>query len=251
MPLEPLGLVRGGGSPKLAIGTGDTLFVLWTANLPRALYLSIYDSNLNLVRDSIRVASPQTYGNFTTHFTIDRYNRIHVMWHEGNHDNPDSVAEVFYTRSTDGGYHFGDVRALSDTSDHRHSAFPHAEFDRAGDTLCIAWRDSVSSNLRWDIYGVFSTNGGASWGEPRSIVSTENTDSDPDVLVDPLGRIHLFYHVYQKDIPIIANILYKYSDNVGDTWQIPSSLVAGRLSTTRRGHLVEGCRYDVSNNIFG
>lgn len=248
----PAGLVIGGGGVKLAMDSEDTLFVLWSSVSPSAIFISILDKNLTVIKDSIRVASQQTYGNFATHFSIDRYDRIHVMWHEGSPGTPE-VAEAFYTRSTDGGYTWEPVQALSDSSDGRHSAFPHAEFDVAGDTLCIAWRDSVDASAKkWDVYGVFSTNGGATWGTPQPLESSNNTDWDPDVLIDNQGRVHLFYHVYPTLNPFSgAHIKYKYTDNVGMSWQTSSNPSGGQLSEdSMRSQLVEGCRYDTQNNIL-
>lgn len=243
----PPTLVIGGGGVKLAMDTDDTLFVLWSSVNPSAIFMSILDKDLTVIKDTIRVANKQTYGNFATHFSIDRYNRVHVMWHEGN-PGASNIAECFYTRSTNGGYTWDTVQPLSN-NDGRHSAFPHAEFDVAGDTLCIAWRDSVVA-VNWDVYGVFSTDGGISWNSPQSIESTNNAEWDPDLVIDNQGRIHLFFHVYPQSNPFNAYVKYKYSDDVGLSWQLPNAPPTGQLSQTVRSQLVEGCRYDVQNNVL-
>ncbi|MBI2257746.1 MAG: T9SS type A sorting domain-containing protein [Flavobacteriia bacterium] len=243
-------LVTGGASVKLAIDKEDTIYTLWSGIVPSALFISIYDKNLNLIKDSIRVANQQLHGKFASHFTIDNKNRIHVMWHEGNTDSP-FTCEAFYTRSLDGGLTWETVQTLSNQDGH-HSAFPHAEFDVAGDTLIIPWRDSVyTNNLQWDIKGVLSTNGGASWGQPFNLESTEHKDWDPDLIITPNGRIHLFYHIYEANNQFNAKVRYKFSDNLGSTWMFPSFPSNGQLSEGEfRSQLVEACRYDNSNNVL-
>lgn len=249
----PTNLVIGGGAVKLAIDSNDTLYVLWTGKNPSAIFISKLDKNLNVIKDSIRVASQVTsYRNtgFSTHFTIDRYNRIHVMWNEGSPGSA-QTSESFYTRSIDGGITWSPVDTLSSIDGH-HSAYPHAEFDTAGDTLAIAWRDSVGGTMQWDIYGVVSTNGGQTWSNPVTFISTNNADWDPDLLVDNQGRFHLAYHVYPAGNPFWgARVEYRYSDNLGSIWMTPSNPSTGQLSEAgKRSHLVECFRYDVQRNVL-
>jgi len=246
----PTDLVSGGSSPKLALDKNDTLYVLWTGVNPAAIFCSKLDANLNVVTDSVRVASAITYNSFATHFTIDRYNRIHVMWHEGNIQGG-QIVESYYTRSTNRGRTWGAAQPLSQTPG-RHSAFPHAQFDAAGDTLAIGWRDSVGASSKWDVYMVFSTNGGTTWTPASAVVTGNDYDSDPDVVIDAANRIHLLYHKYPTVNPHQdASVRYMYSDNVGASWNLPSVPSSGRLSDTlQRSHLVEGCRYDAQRNVL-
>lgn len=249
----PPNLVAGGGGVKLAMDSNDILYVLWTGKNPSAIFISKLDKNLNIIKDSIRVASQVTkYPNtgFATHFTIDKYNRIHVMWHEGS-TNSSQTAESFYTRSTDGGITWSPVDTLSSIDGH-HSAFPHAEFDVAGDTLAIAWRDSVGGIKQWDIYGVVSTNGGQTWSRPIAFISTNDADWDPDLLVDNKSRFHLAYHVYPTGNPFWGvRVEYKYSDNLGSKWMTPTNPSNGQLSEAgKRSQLVECFRYDTKRNVL-
>jgi len=249
----PPNLVVGGSGVKLAMDYNDTLYALWSSRNPSAIFISKLDKSLNIIKDSIRVSSQVTnYSNpgFATHFTIDRYNRIHVMWNEGSPNTP-QTAECFYTRSTDRGLTWSQPDTLS-VFDGHHSAFPHAEFDNAGDTLAIPWRGSIGGIKRWDIYGVVSTNGGQTWSNPFAFICTNDSDWDPDLLVDNQGRFHLAYNVYPASNPLWgARVEYRYSDNVGTTWVTPSNPSNGQLSPSGiRSHLVEGFRYDMQNNVL-
>ncbi|GEM_PF-873316 len=245
----PTDSVLGGSSVKLAMDNNDTLYVLWTSVNPPAIFISILDKDLNIIKDSIRVSSKMLYGNFATHFSIDRKNRIHVMWHEGN-PGTSKIAESFYTRSTDGGLTWDKVTPISENDSH-HSAFPHAQFDNAGDTLAIAWRDSVGGLSQWDVLMAVSTNGGITWSSPKPIITGVDADWDPDILIDPLNRIHLFYTKFPKNNPFGgARNYYKYSDDVGNTWSLPNFPINGIISAPYRSQLIEGTRYDAQRNIL-
>jgi hypothetical protein len=143
------------------------------------------------------------------------------------------------------------VDTLSSIDGH-HSAYPHAEFDVAGDTLAIVWRDSVGGTKQWDIYGVVSTNGGQTWSNPDTLISTNDADWDPDLLVDNQGRFHLAYHVYPAGNAFWgARVEYRYSDNLGSTWMTPTNPSSGQISEPgKRSQLVECFRYDAIRNVL-
>jgi hypothetical protein len=48
---------------------------------------------------------------------------------------------------------------------------------------------------------VYSTDGGASWSQARTVVASGGADWDPALLIDPYGRMHLFYHLYPQGDP--------------------------------------------------
>lgn len=246
----PTDLVIGGSSPKLMLDRNDTLYVVWTSVNPPAIFCSKLDATLNIIMDSVRVSGALNYNSFATHCTIDRYDRLHVMWHEGNM-NLGQVVEAYHARSTDRGRTWSSVQLISQ-NDSRHSAYPHAQFDNGGDTLAIAWRDSVGGSSKWDVYVVTTTNGGQTWNPPVPVITGIDADWDPDILVDSNNRIHLFYHKYPNTLPHQnANVRYQYSDNIGVTWNLPAQPTNGQLSEIgKRSHLVEGSRYDAQRNVL-
>jgi hypothetical protein len=243
----PATLTIGGSSPKLMIDDADVVYVLWTAKSPAAIFCSRLDANLNVLTDSVRVATKVKYDNFSTHMTIDRRNRLHAMWHEGNLDLG-HISEVYYSRSTDRGLSWSRPLMLS-ADDGRKSAFPHAEFETAGDTLAIPWRDSVSVSEKWNVIMATSIDGGANWSAPQPVVTGNHIDSDPDLVLDSFNRIHLFYHQYPTGSAHTgANIRYAYSDDLGATWN-PSAF--RQLSENGiRSHLLEGSRYDPARHVL-
>lgn len=246
----PIDLVTGGNGLKLNINKSDTIFAIWTSANPSVLYMSILDKNLNIIKDSIRVASKINYAIGSTNLTIDRYNRIHIMWNEGSTGSLQTT-ECYYTRSTNGGNSFEPVKLLS-VNDGKHSAFPHAQFDSAGDTLAIPWRDSTGGVNRWDVQIVFSTDGGQNWSQtPVSVLNGPDSEWDPDLIIDSRNRIHLFYTVYPANNPFNgARNYYIYSDDVGVTWKRSQTPASGMISADYRSQLLEGTRYDMHRDIL-
>ncbi len=246
----PINLVTGGNGLKLAITSGDTIIAIWNSASPSALFCSKLDKNLNIIIDSIRIANKINYNISATNLTIDRYDRIHIMWNEGS-TNSSQITEVYYTRSTDRGLNWQPVQLLSSNDGH-HSAFPHSQFDTAGDTLAIVWRDSVGGTHKWDVLGSFSTDGGKTWSSsPVSILDGPDSEWDPDLIIDSQNRIHLFYTVYPNNNPFWgARNYYRYSDDVGNTWHLPNNPSDGIISDDYRSQLLEGTRYDAINNVL-
>ncbi len=241
MLVAPIDMLIGGASPKLALDSDDNLYILFSAKQPAGLYCCKYDSDLNLLIDTVQVAPSFHYTNWAAHLTVDAQDRLHVIWHEGNHKVGEQ-SECYHARSLDGGLSWSTPVMVS-TDDGRASAFPRAQYDAVHDDhLAIVWRDSVGPQ-NWDILMATSTDGGATWSAPQLVVQSPHNDSDPDLVIDPQGRWHLFFHRYPQGDPFFgAAVWYGHSDDGGQTWA-----PAGwrRLSVEgKRSHLTEGDRYD-------
>jgi hypothetical protein len=195
--------------------------------------------------------------------SVDRQNRIHLMWQQGNHQNHSSgiKSTCWYARSVDGGNTFSTT--LLSQGNNFHAAFPVADFSGTShDTLMIAWRENVNgfnntnpnmtfpNGWNWDVKGRISYNGGATWNSVFTVDGSGLNDSDddqwdPNVIVDKNGVIHVFYHIYHNNVfpDYNANIVYKYSLNGGTNWSSSQ-----QLSTTNiRSHLIKTA-YDYINN---
>lgn len=247
-PILPISQLIGGSSPKLVMLSGDTLCVLFQSVMPAGIFFIKYNHGLTWVSDTVRVASPVNYMGFTTHLTADGQGRLHAIWHEGDHEEGE-ISECYHSRSLDGGASWSAPVMLSNNDGHS-SAFPRAQFDAAtGDTLAIAWRDSINISQKWNIMLAVSTNGGQTWGAPTAEVIGNNNDSDPDLVLDDQNRIHLFYHQYPAGNPFDgANVRYAWSDDLGTTW---SNSPFTQLSEPGiRSHLLEGNRYDPGNDVL-
>ena len=245
----PASLVIGLNSPVVIADHQDTLHVIWASQLPKALYYTKMDSALNVVLDSVRIAdNPQNNAFHDMYLTHDLQGRIHAMWNEG--DAKVDTAESFYSRSLDGGRTW-ESKVMLTVDDDTSSVFPRGQFNAyGGDTLAIAWRNKISDN-NWDIQMTISTDGGASWGAPFTVNPSANDQGDPDVVIDPYGRIHLFYH--EAPVGNLYNgirIVYGYSDDLGATWHPSSVFYNNVISRNEKSRLVEGSRYDAVNDVL-
>ncbi len=246
-PVQVVGL----NSPKIAADTSDNIHVVWAAQQPKALFYTQMDSALNVIIDSVRIADSPAYNTFNgVYLSVDLKKRIHVMWHEGNTQTPGDVPECYYSKSVNGGISWLPKNRLSN-NDGLKSAFPRGQFNAYdGDTLAIAWRDSVSGN-DWDIQMVLSYDAGNSWTAPVTVNASSNFQGDPDLVIDNRRRIHLFYH----EAPLLAlywgiRIVYGYSDDWGQTWLPSANFYQNPVSLNQRSYLAEGSRYDIANNVL-
>lgn len=193
--------------------------------------------------------------------TVDRKNRIHIMWQQGNHQNYSGnfYSTCWYARSADGGNTFTTMQLSQNNTNYRHAAFPVADFGgNPHDTLMIAWRENVNGgpslfSWNWDVNARISYDGGATWNPTFTLAgdastspsSTDDDQWDPNIIVDKNGIIHAFYHIYHNaTIPDYnANIMYEYSTNGGSTWSTPLQLSTNNI----RSHLIKTA-YDFNNN---
>ncbi len=248
----PQDFTIGSNNFKIITDDLDRLHIIWASHLPKGLYYAQMDSALNLVIDSVRIADNPNFGSFNDmYITTDLKHRIHVMWNEGK--TGEDIPEAFYAQSTDGGQSWSEKVMLSE-DDGLPSSFPRGQFNAwAGDTLAILWRDSSAQPSpieNWDLQMVLSLDGGQTWSVPVTINPSLDMQGDPDLVIDPEGRFHLFYHGAPVQDPYWGmRIHYGYSDDLGQSWQ-PSPVFDNILSQEQRSYLVEGSRYDLQTGTL-
>ncbi len=248
----PENMVIGLNNLKAIVDDQDRLHLIWFSHLPKGLYYTQMDSALNIVIDTALIADHPNFDNFSDmYISVDLKHRIHVMWNEGK--TGEDLPEAFYAQSTDGGQNWSEKIMLS-LDDGLPSAFPRGQFGACqGDTLAIAWRDSStipSPTENWDIQMVVSTDGGQSWSAPMNSIADAGMQGDPDLVIDPQGRFHLFYHgAPPGDAYWGMRIHYGYSDDLGQSWQ-PSPTFDNTICLEQRSYLVEGSRYDLQTGLL-
>ncbi|MCZ2130301.1 MAG: T9SS type A sorting domain-containing protein [Bacteroidia bacterium] len=245
------------------IDQSDNIYIAWKSgdfSLGFAKYNGSSWVNTYTINTQTQTASDTVQ---FSQISIDRLNRIHIMWQQGNHQNYSSGVKstCWYARSIDGGNTFSN--SLLSQGNTYHAAFPVADFGGTShDTLLIAWRENVNgynntnpgggypNGWNWDVKGRISYNGGATWNSVFTIAGSGANDSDddqwdPNVVIDKNGVMHVFYHVYHNNIfpDLNANIIYKYSVNGGNTWSSSQQLSTNNV----RSHLIKTA-YDYSNN---
>jgi hypothetical protein len=120
---------------------------------------------------------------------------------------------VFYTRSTDGGENWSSPVQL-DTPE-ADAGPPRLSVGRQGQVY-VTWADTTAGGTSLGISLAYSNDGGATWSEPRRVVSGNEGYEDPQVAVDSLGRIHVAWRYHQAVGP--GNVGYSVSRDEGKTW---------------------------------
>ncbi|MBN4071422.1 T9SS type A sorting domain-containing protein [Crocinitomix catalasitica] len=248
----PDSLVIGLNSPKAIRDNDDTLHLIWTSQDPIALYYTKMDSALNIIIDSVRISDIPDYNIFRDmYISTDLNGRVHVMWNEGITGTSDKP-ESYYSQTTDGGNTWSPKTLLS-INDDISSSFPRGQFNACnGDTLAIMWRDSsliFSPADNWNLQMAVSVDGGLNWDPAFEVNPQIAMQGDPDLVIDPYGRFHLFYHQASPTDPYWGmRLVYGYSDDLGSTWT--ESTFTDTISYAERSYLAEGSRYDIENDVL-
>lgn len=233
--------------PKMQGDKNGKLHFVWHSNSLGALFYTQLDTAFNVLIDSLRIADNSVYGIYVGSFvTIDRQGRIHLMWHEGDHINQAQTSEAFYCRSIDGGNTFSTPTLISN-NDGKNSAWPWAEYSAYnGDTLMIAWRNQIAGD-NWDIQYVLSYDGGVNWTTPITLDGQPGYQADPDVVVAPDGRFHVFTHEtpVAQTFPTSLRMYHRASYDAGQTWT-----AANQISNNERSLVSECSRYDLTTNTL-
>lgn len=233
--------------PKLKGDKNGYLHFVWHSNNLDALFYTKMDTSFNLIIDTVRIAQNSNHGVYVgSNVTIDKKNRIHIIWHEGDNINQSEISEAFYCKSTNNGYSFSQPVMISE-NDGKNSAWPWAEYSAYnGDSLIIAWRNQIQGD-NWDIQYVLSSNGGNTWSSVYSIDYSTGYQADPDIVISPDGRFHVFTHEtpYANTFHTSLRVYHRYSDNFGLSWSLPKM-----LSNDDRSILTECSRFDISSNTL-
>lgn len=232
-----------------ADGDADgNMHTIWGARSPAAIFYARWDAKTQRWSDTVRLSGQIKYKAGFCNITSDRKGRIHAFWNDGENGTP-QVAEVIYARSENNGLTWQQQLTIS-KDDGKHSAFPIVDFSGAmGDNLAVAWRDSAgrgsNGTQNWDIQISTTSDGGKIWSEPRTLISTSDYESDPNLIVGKDGRMYITFHVYPASNTYNARVMYGYSNDGGETW-LPEGFK--QLSETgMRSHLTKEA-YDFAND---
>jgi hypothetical protein len=153
---------------------------------------------------------------------------IHVVWYEKIDDN----WEIFYMRSTDGGYNFEWETRLTETIGFSKNPSVAA----SGSSVYVSWEEYIDGNR--DIFFIRSTDGGENWGEAARL--TNDTQISYSTVI-AANESYIYLGWVKKDL--IENtwkIYYKLSSDGGltwstETWISPNSPDAYALSLAVSG----------------
>lgn len=238
----------GFGSVAVDGDAEGNIHAVWGAKSPLGIFYARWDAKTQRWSDTVRLSGLIKQKAGFCNITTDRKGRIHAFWMDGENGTP-QTSEIMYARSENGGLVWSSQVMIS-KDDGKHSAFPIVDYSGAtGDNLAVAWRDSAGRGSNgvqnWDVQSANTTDGGKTWSEPRTLISTSDYESDPNLVVGKDGRMYLTFHVYPVSNIQNARVMYGYSTDGGKTW-LPEGFK--QISETGiRSHLTKEA-YDFVND---
>lgn len=239
-------------APSVAIDTNDVVHCCWKTPEP-ALYYARYDTRTDTWSHQQVVSTTPRFGLFSYHQVMtDRAGRVHLFWHDGQHDNASTPAEVWYAQIPPGTTNFSTPVMLS-ADDGQHSAFPTADLSGVtGNLIAIAWRNAISGAgtpaANWDIQLRVSPDGGATWLPVQTAAGGPWREWDPQLVVDRHGVLHLAYHQY--DPSLNSWIYIGHSNDAGTNWhQHADATGFQRVTPDGEYHLLCKSAYDFAHDI--
>lgn len=241
-PIEP----HGEAPPKLAWGSDGALHVLYVVSktvpgrrFPASALRMQHTRDGGATWDGpVTVTDDSTFGTHNFHaLHAGADGSVYVSWLDGRHGH----SAVYLTRSTDGGRTFEPNRAVS-----LGEACPccrTALASGADGSLYIAWRTVLPGNIR-DIVVARSTDGGATWSDPRRVhaddwVFEACPHAGPAMAVDSTGALHVTWWTGKEGM---AGVYYARSADGAATFSPPVPL--GVAERSRPAHVQLGVQPD-------
>jgi hypothetical protein len=158
---------------------------------------------------------------------------VHVAWMEARDGN----VEIYYKRSTNGGFSWGsDIRLTNDTSNSFGPCVAASDSQ-----VHVTWYDSRDGNA--EIYYKRSTNGGFSWGSDTRLTNDGHTGVFPSVAVAGSAvRV-----VWLDDRDGTYQVYHKYSTDGGFSWGSDTRLTSATANAMTPSVAVSG---DVVNVVW-
>jgi hypothetical protein len=136
----------------------------------------------------------------------DSSNNIHVAWY----DDTFGKSEIFYKKSTNGGFTWAGTIRLTWNADRSH--LPSITAD-SNDKIHIVWCDYSPGN--WEIFYKKSTDGGTTWAGTIRLTWNSSSSYYPAITTDSNNHLHVVWH---NELPNNQEIYYKKSTNGGASW---------------------------------
>ena len=184
--------------PNIAVGSSDTVRLLWTDSSPgnSEIYYKRSTDGGTAWGAAQRLTWTSGESCYPALATVSS-GGIHIVWSDKTPGN----REVYYKRSTDGGGTWSAVKRLSWTEDI--SECPDIAID-SSNTVHIVWGENRLGND--EIYYRSSPDGGATWGAVTRLTWNSGDSRLPAIAI---GSGDAVYIVWQDDTPGNDEIYYK------------------------------------------
>ena len=192
------------GSLDLAAGADGAVYAAWTDYEGR-LYLSVSADAGGTFSSPRRIAGSDRYPARGPSIAIGPDRTLYLAWTHGE----DRGADIFVSRSTDGGATFSPGRVIVDTPPY--SDAPKLAVDARG-TVHVAFADGDR------ILYSRSGDGGRSFGSPRAL--SDSPAGFPSIAVDPHGNVVVLWERLRDGRP--HGLGFAHSRDAGRSFAAPT-----------------------------
>ena len=169
------------------------------------------DVNVFFGNQAIALSSADLNQSLNNNATENNNQRKLIADASGNyHEVFNSGGEIFYRKSTDGGYNWAETVRLSDGSGNNSSAC----LSSSGTNILAVWQQSSGST--YSVISSHSTDGGVTLSSPSAIISGLTVNPNP-VITYAFNNFNLVYCSS-------SGLENSTSGNNGSTWSSPSTL---------------------------
>lgn len=234
----------GAGFPQLAVGSGDEVFVAYTAR-PSDLNKAGDDGDIYLTRSNDKgqtwTARPTRLNQdetsrvqFFPSITVGPDGTVHAMWGDMRDDPQEIRYHIYYTRSLDGGstWGFEDKELGISTPDTRATDFPSNSLKGFTSGLFIGDYFSIAASEK-DVYMVWADTRLGEFGGPNQKIGFTRREAvpSPEIFLSPPagsgGRdVTVQGFGFQPDIDVFIQIggVIVSTERTGDQGRFTSSL---------------------------
>lgn len=178
--------------------------------------------------------------NGSLDLVADDEGALYAAWTE--YDGP-----LWFARSTDGGASFSRPWRIDAGSNAQPARAPALAVspDR---TVYLAW--TVGENEAADIRVAVSSDGGASFADPRVVAPSEGYSDAPKIVVDPSGVLHLFYAEGVGGPFGRYHVRYTRSADRARTFDAPREISRAAAFGSRSSAAFPAAGIDASGNLY-
>src|SRR5712664_242465 len=202
---------HGSFTPQIAVDFGGNINAVWeddTASNSNILFSRSTDGGATFFPTPMKLSNSLGC-SFNPVMAVDVSANINVVWQ----DSPDCrfrTSNIFFSRSTDGGITFSAPMNLSETIISAFYSIPQIAV--AAGNISVVW-ESDTGNL--GIWFRSSSDGGATFSEPKMLSTNTGGSIDPQIAVDKSGNINV---VWEDDIAGHSDISFRRSTDGGATF---------------------------------
>lgn len=200
---------------EITISKENNIHVVWGEHGGGILYRKSTNGGRSwLVKQEI---SGQT-DTVSPDIDIDSNSTIHVVW--CNAANGYDLAELHYTKSTDGGESWFQPQQITQLSKHAH--MPQMEVD-SNDHIHVVWHVHPLGGGYWDegdreYYYIKSPDGGETWTEPKRLAWGFDHGRKSDTAIDSNDNIYAFWNLKLENDENKWDLYCFKSTDGGESW---------------------------------